>query len=265
MRPQGQKIVYYIGTTIGILGGVIGMAVGIAASPIIGSIMSLFFIVVFGLAFGLPYLRSRKNSQLLATGRKANGKIVEMWDTGVTINNQPQIGMYIEVYPDSEPPFKAKVIKVISRLQTSFYQEGVSCIVKYDPNDKKTVAIESIGGSMDSSGSFGSFDNSYYPGKNQRQIEDEILAMDMEAKRLLTVGVECKAIVKSINSTNVMVNGSNPLYAIDLEIIPNDAPAYSASVKGLIMEASIPKYQPGCQIYVKYDPSDKNKVTLFHS
>ena len=89
MKPKGQKILYYIGVWVGVAGGLLGMAVSIAAAPLWGSLFSLFFIVVFGYFFGGQYLRSRKRKQLLETGRQANGRITEMWDTGVTVNNQP--------------------------------------------------------------------------------------------------------------------------------------------------------------------------------
>lgn len=137
MRPQGQKIVYYIGVIIGTLGGLLGMAVAIAAAPLYGSIFSLFFILLFRFVFGGMFLRSRRTKQLLQNGRRTNGVIIEMWDTGVTFNNQPQIGMIIKVTPDTGSPFDAKVKKVISRLQTSYYQVGVNCIVRYDPDKKK--------------------------------------------------------------------------------------------------------------------------------
>jgi hypothetical protein len=273
MRPQGQKIVYYIGIIVGTLGGLLGMAVAIAAAPLYGSIFSLFFILVFGFVFGGMFLRSRRTKQLLQNGRRASGKIIEMWDTAVTINNQPQIGMVIEVFPDTGSPFKTEVKQVISRLQTAYYQVGVYCVVRYDPNNKKTVAIESIGSGLNSSSNgFDSFQNdnsfqssSYFPGKNQQQIESELLGIEMEAKRILNIGIESRAIVKRMDNTNVFVNGNFPLYSFTLEVIPNDSPAYEAKVKGLVMEASIPKYQPGCQIFVKYDPADKSKITLFHS
>lgn len=87
----------------------------------------------------------------------------------------------------------------------------------------------------------------------------------MEAKRILNVGVECKAIIKSIDNTNVIVNKNFPLYSLTLEVIPNGTPAYEEKVIGIIMQSSIPKYQPGCQVYIKYDPADKNKITIFHS
>ena len=284
MKPKGQKILYYTGTIIGVLGGVLGMAVGIAASPLFGSIFSLFFIVVFGLAFGLPYLRNRKRSKLLATGRRADGVITEMWDTGVTINNQPQIGMKIQVTPQTGPPFSAEVIMVISRLQTAYYQTGVNCIVKYDPEDTKTVAIESLGETLSGSSQTQSsqqFSNyidqfapnlpsstntsPYFPGKTQEQIEVELQKIDAESKRIVSTGIECKGIIKSCNWTNIYVNGDNPFNFFEIVVMPDNMPAYEASCYGLISKTSTSKYQPGKEIYVKYDQNDKSKISLNHS
>lgn len=282
MRPEGQKIVYNIGIAIGILGGLIGMAVAIAASPIFGSIFSLFFILIFGFVFGGMFLRNRKNKQLLENGRQANGKIIEMWDTGVTINNQPQVGMVIEVSPQTGMPFKSEVKLVISRLQTAYYQVGVNCVVRYDPNNTKTVAIESIGGNIGSqtvsSGGYNSYSNqyndssnqnfqgsSYFPGKSPAQIEEDLKTIDLEVKRIIQIGTECRAIIKNCDFTNVYVNGENPLNAFILEVIPDNQPAYEAKCFGVVLAKSVQKYQPGKQIWVKYDPSDKNKVTLSHS
>jgi len=152
MKPKGQAIVMYIGLIIGGLGFLLGAVVGIAAAPIPGIIFTLFFILIFGFTFGRMYLRNRTRNRLLSTGRKANGKILEVWDTGVTLNNQPQIGMKIAVTPDTEMPFEAEVLLVISRLQTFYYRAGKSCTVRYDPEDKSKVTIESI-----SESSFNSF------------------------------------------------------------------------------------------------------------
>ena len=149
MRPEGQKIVQNIGIAVGILGGGLGMAVAIAAAPLFGSILSLFFIVLFGYIFGGQYLKDRKRKQLLESGIQANGKIIEMWDTGWTMNNQPKSGMVIEVTPRTGMPFKSEISLVISRLQTSYYQVGANCVVRYDPNNQKNVAIESLGGSAE--------------------------------------------------------------------------------------------------------------------
>ena len=264
MRPEGQKILYNIVTIIAILAGLVGMVIGIAASPIFGSIFSLCFILLFGFIFGRIYLRDRKRKQLLANGLKAKGKIVEMWDTGFTSNNQPQIGMVIEVTPESEPSFKSEVTLVISRLKTSFYQVGVECIVRYDPNNKKTVAIESLSDSPDDNYSSVST-SSFFPGKTPQQIEDMIFNLNIETKRLITSGVECKATVKSIENTNVIIYGARSLNSLVLEIIPDNLPAYEAKCLGIIPPASIQKYEPGKQIWIKYDPADLSRVTLCHT
>src|SRR6266542_1536978 len=127
MRPETQRIVMIIGTSIGVLGGLIGMAVAIAASPIFGSIFSLIFIVIFGWVFGGLYLRGRKRKRLLQTGIQANATITEIWDTGVTVNNQPQIGIKLQVTPQTGMPYIVETKVIISRLQTAYYQPGVSC------------------------------------------------------------------------------------------------------------------------------------------
>ena len=205
-----------------------------------------------------------------------------MWDTSVTINNQPQIGMVIEVTPMDGMPFKSEIKLVVSRLQTAYYQVGVKCIVRYDPNDKKTVAIESIGSSLgnenSSSGGYGSFSNQYndssnqsfqennfFPGKSPEQIEELLKVMDAEVKRILQTGIECKAIIKSNEFTNVYVNGDNAVNSFELEILPDNQSAYEAKCIGIISPASASKFLPGKQVWIKYDSADKSKVALSHS
>ena len=180
------------------------------------------------------------------------------------MNNQPQIGMVIEVTPESEPPFKSEVTLVISRLKTSYYQVGVECTVRYDPDNKKTVAIESINESFDDSNSSYST-SSFFPGKTSSQIQDMIFNINIENKRLINSGVECKATVKSIVNTDVTIFGAKSLNSLTLEVCPENLPAFEAKCLGIIPPASIQKYQPGKQIFVKYDPADLNRITLSHT
>lgn len=278
MKPQGQRIIQNIGIGIGILGGGLGMIVGIAASPVFGSIFALVFIAIFGFVFGGMYLRGRTRDRLLSTGVQANGKIVEMWDTGVTINNQPQIGMKIEVYPASGMPFTAEVSQVISRLQTAYYQAGVSCVVRYDPANTKKIAIESIGGQVgDSSNTpdYGSnyqnqspgitFGNPYFPGMNEQQIEKFIVDNDAEGNLLRQTGIECKATIKKNEFTNIYVQGQNTFNLFEVEVMPEGLHSYTAKFYGIVSAPSEYKFQVGNQIWVKYDRYNKEKVTFSHS
>ena len=159
MKPGQQKIIYNISTAIASVVLLICLGVSFVISPILGFVY-LLSIVFFGFIFGLPYLRNKKNKRLLGSGLRANGKIIELWDTNVTVNKQPQIGMVIEVTPSIGISFKSEIKLVISRLDTSYYQVGVNCIVRYNPNNTKTIVIESVGSSLDNQdGSSGDLDS----------------------------------------------------------------------------------------------------------
>lgn len=262
---RGSKI-FYVGIFIGFAGMIVGAVATIIEIPLGGSIMALIFFTVFGLAFGIPFYRLRKGKQLLKTGRRAQGKIVEVWDTNVTINNQPQIGLKIEVTPQTGRPFIAEVKMIISRLQTAYYQPGVPCTVRYNPEDTRTVAIESIGsfdGSVQEYNQLSASDSSpFFPGKSKNEIEKMLPEIDAENQRIKSIGVESKAIIKSVQWTNIYVNGNNTLDYFEIAVIPDNLPAFESTCFAFISSKSKHKYEAGKEIKVKYDPNDKRKITI---
>jgi len=52
---------------------------------------------------------------------------------------------------------------------------------------------------------------------------------------------------------------------LELEVLPENAASFSGKAKGVIAEASVPKYQPGQEIFVKYDLYDNSRVVIDHS
>lgn len=258
-----MNIIGKIGIAIGILGGLLGMAVGIMAAPVMGSIMALVFIVIFGGVFWMFFRPMMQSKKLLQTGVPAQGVITRIWDTGVTINNDPEIGLEVQVTPSTGMPFTAKAKKLISRLDTSYYQPGMSCTVRYDPNDTSTVAIESLGGS--SPGYGGSNQNAGYSQQQIQQVQDELMRQDALNQQILSYGVPAKAVILSYQDMNIKVNGNNPAVTLTIEVKPEGSPSFNATVKGVIKDSSVPKYQPGHEVYVKYDPNDLTKVSMDHS
>ena len=61
------------------------------------------------------------------------------------------------------------------------------------------------------------------------------------------------------------INGNNPYAEMEIEVLPDDAPAFQSKVKGAISEQSVAKYQRWQEIFVKYDASDHSKVAIDHS
>jgi hypothetical protein len=243
-----------IGIFGGILGGVIGMVAAIISEPILGSIFSAFFIVVFGTVFWKIFRPMYVSKKLLKTGVRAKAIIVKVWDTGVTVNKNPQVGLLLDVTPPHKMPYQTEMRQIISRLNPSVYQPGMEVDVRIDPDDEKKIAIESIGGA-------GGYSSSY----SKSEAEKKLMEVEKLNKEILKYGESSRAIVLNYTEMGINVNGNNPAVTLDLEVIPDNRKSFKAQAKGIVMETSVPKFQPGEEIYVKFDPKDITKVSIEHS
>lgn len=260
-----------IGTAIGILGGLAGMAVAIVAAPVFGTIFSLVFILIFGGVFWSVFRPMAVQNKLLKTGISATAVIKELSDTGVTVNNSPQIKLLLEVTPPTGAPYLVQTKTLISRLQTSMYQPGMVLAVKIDLNDKNKVAIDPSGGASYSDNS--SYGTSYASGDSrnnasgmtQEEAQAVLQKVNDDNVKLMAYGQSAKAIVTNYSWLGVYVNGNNPFVSLDVEVIPDSDKPFKAVTKGVVKEESVPKFQPGKEVWVKYDPDDKTKVVVDHS
>jgi len=141
-----------IGLLLGIGGGIAALAASIIAEtldtgfPVVSGLISLIFIAILGGVFWTVFRPMLQASVLLKSGQPAEAVILKLWDTGTTINDDPLVGLLLEVRPLDREPFQAETKKLISRLQTALVQPGMAVQVKYDPNHPSWVAIESFGG-----------------------------------------------------------------------------------------------------------------------
>jgi len=103
-------------------------------------------LVIFGVVFFtvvLPLIRrSAQRQRLLATGEQAQAKILGLADTGVKINNNPQLQIQLEVYPQTRPPFQTQCITTVSFLAIPRIQPGMMVMVRFDPANPAAVALE---------------------------------------------------------------------------------------------------------------------------
>jgi hypothetical protein len=79
--------------------------------------------------------------KLIATGKAAPAKILAVGQTGLYVNEQPQVQITLEVSPPDGPPFQAQVNKIISLLAIPRVQPGQILEVRYDPANPKRLAI----------------------------------------------------------------------------------------------------------------------------
>ncbi len=254
------------GAWIGMIGGVIGLAVGIAAVVSTGGPSGIYIglgmLVIFGGMFYLFYRLFFKPminaSRLQKTGIPGTAKILEVRDTGVTINNNPQVKLIVEVKNNFGQRYNATMRVLVSRINPFAYQPGMEIPVKIDPKNEQNVVPDFTGNQRGSSSP-----GFAQPNAAAMQAELEQLQKDNDA--IMASGKTAKAIITKNTFLGVNVNGNNPYVELEVEVLPENAPAFSGKAKGVIAEASIPKYQPGCTIFVKYDLYDNSKVVVDHS
>lgn len=102
-----------------------------------GALFALSMLALVG-TIPLGWLGNRRP---LRRGQRGEGLIVDIYDTGMTVNQSPVVGFELEVQPLSGPPFKATTEQLISRLQVHQFQPGARVPVRYDPRTKN-VALD---------------------------------------------------------------------------------------------------------------------------
>lgn len=254
------------GAWIGMIGGIIGLAVGIAAVVATGGSSGIYIglgmLVLFGGMFYLFYRLFFKpmlnTSRLQKTGISGTAKILEVKDTGVTINNNPQVKLIVEVKNSFGQRYNATMRVLVSRINPFAYQPGMEIAVKIDPKDEKNVVPDFTGNER-------GLASKGFAQPNQAAMQAELEQLQKDNDAIAATGRSAKAVITKNTFLGVNVNGNNPYVELELEVLPENSPAFSGKAKGVIAEASLPKYQPGCTVYVKYDLYDNSKVVIDHS
>ncbi|HRG92553.1 MAG TPA: hypothetical protein PLZ10_06375, partial [Chitinophagaceae bacterium] len=141
------------------------------------------------------------------------------------------------------------------------YQPGMELPVKIDPKNEQNVVLDFTGNTTNSAQGIS---NSFNAG-NTDALKAALEKMQEENNAVLASGRSARAIVKKYTWLGAYVNGNNPWVELELEVLPDNSPSFSAKTKGVIAEASAPKFQPGQEIQVKYDLYDNSKVVIEHS
>ncbi|MEO5945539.1 MAG: hypothetical protein ABIP79_01895 [Chitinophagaceae bacterium] len=250
------------GVWIGIIGGIIGLLVGVGAvvatAGETGIYMGAGMLVIFGGMFYLFYRLFFKpmftTNRLQKTGISAKATILEVNDTGVTVNNSPQIKLKLEVKNSFGQKYTTQLRTLVSRLNPGAFRPGMEIAVKVDPKNEMNVVIDYMGQSAA---------NTDQP--NEAALQAQLMKEQEEGQAISASGKSARAIIKKHTWLGINLNGNNPYVELELEVLPEQSVSFSGKTKGVIAEASIPKFQPGQEIYVKYDLYDNSKIVIDHS
>ncbi len=133
---------------IGILGGVAGVVIAIVSVLKSGGpdrvYIAVAMVVVFG---GMGYIINkflwapRANLRRLNnSGIPGKAKILEVHETNVAVNNNPQLRLVLELNNNGEA-YTTVCKTIVSRFKSNYFQPGKEVNVKIDPANEKNVII----------------------------------------------------------------------------------------------------------------------------
>lgn len=257
------------GLWIGIIGGIVGILVAIISVASVGGSSGMYIAIgvacfgggMFFLFYKLLFAPMILAAKLKKTGIPGKALIKEVQDTGVTVNNSPQVKLVLDVKNSFGQVYTTTLRTLVSRLQPQLFQPGMTVPVLIDPNDEKKLIIDydGVGKTTKTSG------QPAFSNLNVESLKEDMMRGQKEGDAIRLTGTSARAIVKKYTWLGIYVNGNNPWSEIEIEVLPADGPSFQAKVKGAISELSVSKYQPGEEIYVKYDPNDHSRVAIDHS
>lgn len=101
------------------------------------------------LLFGAVLVSQREATSIRQSGVTTTARILELRDTGTTINQDPVVRLVLEVQPKNAPAFQTETEQLVSRLQIPQIQPGKTLLVKYDPADNDVALLFDQSGTVD--------------------------------------------------------------------------------------------------------------------
>jgi hypothetical protein len=79
--------------------------------------------------------------RLMQEGTEADAVLLNMQQTGLYVNNQPQVQLQVQVHPLTGRNFVSEVREVLTLIDMSQLRIGSTLKVKYNPANTKEVMV----------------------------------------------------------------------------------------------------------------------------
>jgi hypothetical protein len=83
----------------------------------------------------------QKTAALMASGIVGQARIDAISDTGMTVNDNPQVQFNLTVTIPGRDPYAASLTQVVSRIAIGSFQPGATVPVRVSPTDPQTLMI----------------------------------------------------------------------------------------------------------------------------
>ncbi len=135
---------------VGIFGGIAGVLLGVISVLRAGGPKSvqiaIAMVAVFGamgfLLYKLLWQPRFNVRNLQKNGIAGIAKILEVTETNISVNNNPQVKLVIELKNGTGELYTTQCKTIVSKRSPLYFQRGKEVKVKIDPNDDKNVIVD---------------------------------------------------------------------------------------------------------------------------
>jgi len=251
---------------------------------LIWTVVPIVAITVAGLVVFFFFMRRIMgfNARLLARGIPGTARVLEVRDTGVTINRvNAVLEARLEVTVPGRAPYEARAEVMLGRMSWGALQPGMTVAVKVDPRNPAHVAIDlgqsggdpalvqRLGGQMQGAGMVAT------PGGNF-QIPGVAGAMRAEtvrdAAQVVETGERAEGTIQSVSDTGAtagqMVPGiepekaGDPMVFVAMQVRPRKGAAFAAQGIYRVPKRKLSALAIGRRVPVSYLPGQPQSATI---
>lgn len=210
--------------------------------------------------------RKRKH-RLEEAGVNAPGQVVEVRDTGMTVNDNPRVALTVQVSPiDGSAQFQVSKKQTVSRV--AIPRPGDQFVIRYDPEDHDNFAFVSAS----EGGDAGTGDNVTLDAASAGQIAAAAAANSGGIQRgsaaeMLATGQRMTAVVHEFSPTGQTVGDvdptkpdpTDPLYVFKVEVLAGAGTPIEATFIHRVPSGKVPTLALGEQLSVAVNPANPTR------
>lgn len=208
------------------------------------------------LLWGRRWARGYQEAQRLRVqGVPGQAQIVGMRQTGVSLNDQPQIELNLSVQTEMHGAYPVTVKEYVPMMMLGALSSGRPLPVKVDPANPQRLVVEwESAMSVPMGGMPG--------GQMQAPAPLPEAEADAEKQRILNTGLAGTARIMSTAPTGNFDDQGRPIHTMMLVIeIPGREPIQGPAMAGIPPERA-EQLESGDEVPVKADPNDPTKVAI---
>ena len=207
----------------------------------------------------------KRKRRLQEAGVEAPAQVLDVRDTGVTVNNNPRVKLTLSVTPqDGSAAFQVETKQTVSRV--AIPRAGDGFMIRYDPEDHDnfefigSTGSASAGGAADlddvSAGDIAAAANSSM-GQVKRGSAAELLA---SGQRMTAVLREFSPTGKTVGDSNTAAeNPTDPVYVFKMELPIAGGTPLEAVVLNRVPTGKVGELGLGRQLNVAVNPANPTR------